>query len=268
MAIIKNEIPILEFDTEQTAVLNPTHENLGLNLPKKCVFAFLGAYIDEYASKSDTKQVSTFESATKHYPIYITKYKGEDIVLCQAPVGAAAATQILDWLIGYGVREVISAGSCGALEKFPESTFLVPNKALRDEGTSYHYAPPSRFVEISEKARKAIEETILEHSMKYQEVITWSTDGFFRETKEKVAYRKSEGCAVVEMECSALAACADFRGANIYFDIRINKDMYAFENCFYSVGILRFRFGCLKREFYEFYISLLAKVAFENLHMF
>lgn len=59
MAIIKNEIPILEFDTEQTAVLNPTHENLGLNLPKKCVFAFLGAYIDEYASKSDTKQVST-----------------------------------------------------------------------------------------------------------------------------------------------------------------------------------------------------------------
>lgn len=169
MAIIKNEIPILEFDTEQTAVLNPTHENLGLNLPKKCVFAFLGAYIDEYASKSDTKQVSTFESATKHYPIYITKYKGEDIVLCQAPVGAAAATQILDWLIGYGVREVISAGSCGALEKFPESTFLVPNKALRDEGTSYHYAPPSRFVEISEKARKAIEETILEHSMNSHE---------------------------------------------------------------------------------------------------
>ena len=52
MAIIKNEIPILEFDTEKTAVLNPTHENLGLNLPKKCVFAFLGAYIDEYASKS------------------------------------------------------------------------------------------------------------------------------------------------------------------------------------------------------------------------
>ena len=35
---------------------------------------------------------------------------------------------------------------------------------------------------------------------------------FIRETKEKVAYRKSEGCAVVEMECSALAACANFRG--------------------------------------------------------
>ena len=213
MSIVKNEIPILEFDTEQTAVINPTHEELDLRLPPKCVFAFLDAYIDEYASKAKARKVSEFVSATKSYPIYITNYKGEDIVLCQAPVGAAPAAQILDWLIGYGVREIISAGSCGVLEDFPESTFLVPNKALRDEGASYHYAPPSRFMEISERARKAIEETLLEHEMRYKEVITWSTDGFFRETKEKVAYCKSEGCSVVEMECSALAAVSAFRGA-------------------------------------------------------
>lgn len=213
MSIIKNKIPILEFDTEQTAILNPTHENLGLKLPEKCVFAFLGAYMDEYANRVHAKQISIFVSATKPYPIYIMAYKGEDIVLCQAPVGAAAATQILDWLIGYGVREIISAGSCGVLEPFQEHTFLIPSKALRDEGTSYHYAPPSRFIDINDKARKAIKEAILDHGMRYQEVITWSTDGFYRETKEKVAYRKSEGCSVVEMECSALAACASFRNA-------------------------------------------------------
>jgi len=213
MGILKNEIPILEFDPQQTAVINPTHEALDLHLPRKCVFAFLGDYIDIYARKTETRLVSHFVSATKEYPIYITKHKGDDIVLCQAPVGAAPSAQILDWLIGYGVREIISAGSCGALDAFPESTFLVPEKALRDEGTSYHYAPPTRFMEISETARSAIRETILEHGMKYQEVTTWSTDGFFRETREMVAYRKSEGCSVVEMECSALAACAAFRGA-------------------------------------------------------
>lgn len=212
MSIEKNEIPILEFDTEQTAVIDPTHENLDLRLPRKCVFAFLGDYIDRYASQTGSKQVSFFVSATKNYPIYITRYKGEDIVLCQAPVGAAAAVQILDWLIGYGVREIISAGSCGVLESFPESTFLIPCKALRDEGTSYHYAPPSRYIEVDKRARKAIEETISERGMKYQEVVSWSTDGFYRETKEKVLYRKSEGCSVVEMECSALAACASMRG--------------------------------------------------------
>ncbi len=213
MSITKNEIPILEFDSEQTAVVAPTHEKLDLHLPGKCVFAFLGEYIDEYASKAKARKVSEYVSATKSYPVYIMEHKGEEVVLCQAPVGAAAAAQILDWLIGYGVREIISAGSCGALETFPESTFLVPNRALRDEGASYHYAPPSRFMEISEKARKAIEETVTQHGMKYQEVVTWSTDGFYRETKEKVAYRKSEGCSVVEMECSALAAVSAFRGA-------------------------------------------------------
>ena len=213
MSIIKHEIPLLEYDPAQTAVVNPTHEKLGLKLPEKCVFAFLGEYIDAYANKTGARLVSHFASATKHYPIYIALYKGKEITLCQAPVGAAAAAQILDWLIGYGVREIISAGSCGVLEDFPEGSFLVPFRALRDEGTSYHYAPPSRFMEISETARKAIAETIVEHGMKYREVVTWSTDGFFRETKEKLAYRKSEGCSVVEMECSALAAVAALRGA-------------------------------------------------------
>jgi len=141
------------------------------------------------------------------------QYKGEEICLCQAPVGAAPAAQILDWLIGYGVRKVISAGCCGGLEDFPENTFLVPRRALRDEGTSYHYAPPSRYMEVNEQALNAIRKTLTEHGLTYTEVTTWSTDGFYRETKEKVAYRKEEGCTVVEMECSALAACAQMRGA-------------------------------------------------------
>ena len=213
MSILKNEIPILEFDSARTAVIDPEHENLDLKLPRKCVFAFLGDYIEEFSRKNGAQQVSVFISATKHYPVYILNYKGQDITLCQAPVGAAPAAQILDWLMAYGVREIISAGSCGSLAAFPESTFLVPYKALRDEGTSYHYAPPSRYMEISAQARDAIKKAIVGHGMKYQEVITWSTDGFFRETREKVDYRKSEGCAVVEMECSALAACAAFRGA-------------------------------------------------------
>ena len=213
MSIIKNAIPILEFDSDQDAVVAPNHERLELVLPKKCVFAFLGGYIDEYAAQTDTRQVEEFVSATKRFPIYITEYKGEEIALCQAPVGAAPSAQLMDWLIAYGVRKIISAGSCGALEDFPEGTFLIPSKALRDEGTSYHYAPPSRFIDINPAARAAIEKTILAHGMKYQEVTTWSTDGFYRETKKKTAYRKSEGCSVVEMECAALAACAAFRDA-------------------------------------------------------
>ncbi len=45
MSIIKNAIPILEFDSDRDAVVAPNHERLELVLPKKCVFAFLGGYI-------------------------------------------------------------------------------------------------------------------------------------------------------------------------------------------------------------------------------
>lgn len=211
--IIRNEIPILEFDTDNTAVIMPTHEKLDLELPKKAVFAFLGEHIDEYAKKHGAVQVGQFLSATKNYPVYVVKHKGENICLCQAPVGSAPAAQLMDWLIGYGVREIITGGCCGALSDFEENVFLVPYKALRDEGTSYHYMKPSRFVEINTAAMKAIERTVVEHGLEYREVITWTTDGFYRETREKVAYRKQEGCEVVEMECAALAACASLRNA-------------------------------------------------------
>lgn len=212
MSIIKNDIPILEYDSDPLAVIMPDHEHIDMRLPKKAVFAFLRDDVDCYAQEHNAAVVSRFISATKEYPVYIIDVNGQQICLMQAPVGAPAAVQILDWLIAYGVREIISCGSCGVLVDMEENVFLVPYKALRDEGTSYHYLPPARFVEISEKARVAIEKTIYNHNLQYLEVITWSTDGFFRETKEKVDYRKREGCSVVEMECSALAACAQRRG--------------------------------------------------------
>jgi len=226
MSIIKNEIPILEFDTDNTAVIMPSHEGLSMSLPPKAVFAFLGDTIDDYAKRHNAKLVGRFESATKVYPVYVLDSDGQDICLMQAPVGAPAAVQILDWLISYGVRIVFSAGSCGVLEDLDENLFLVPVKALRDEGTSYHYVAPTRFIDISKDSLKAVEKALNSLGLPYKEVVTWSTDGFFRETKDKIEYRKSEGCSVVEMECSALAACAQMRGV-IWGEILYTADTLA-----------------------------------------
>lgn len=209
--IQKHEIPLLEFDTDEIAVIQPTHEHLPLQLPKKAVYAFLGEHIDAFAAAHHAEQVAEFVSETKKFPIYVVPYQGESICLCQAPVGSAPAAQIMDWLIGYGVREIITGGCCGDLVGMAENVFLIPKKALRDEGTSYHYLSPSRYVEIDHSARCAIAKTLHAHGLPCQEVVTWTTDGFYRETAEKVAYRKAEGCQVVEMECAALAAVAAFR---------------------------------------------------------
>ena len=95
----------------------------------------------------------------------------------------------------------------------PENIFLIPTRALRDEGASYHYVAPSRYIEVDCRALTAIETVLRQASIPYQEVMTWSTDGFYREKPDKVAYRIEEGCSVVEMECAALAAVAQLRDA-------------------------------------------------------
>ena len=210
--IQKHAIPILEFDDNPQAVIMPNHEGLDLQLPKKCIYAFLEEEIDRYAQEVEADCVGEFVSATKTYPVYVINYKGEKVCLVQAPVGSAPAAQFMDWLIGYGVEKIISTGTCGVLTNIEENAFLVPVRALRDEGASYHYVAPSRYIEMQIEAVSAIEQVLEQLGIPYEEVMTWSTDGFYRETAEKVAYRKEEGCAVVEMECAALAAVAQLRG--------------------------------------------------------
>ena len=210
--IQKHAIPILEFDDNPQAVIMPNHEGLDLQLPKKCIYAFLEGEIDRYAQEVEADCVGEFVSATKTYPVYVMDYKGEKVCLAQAPVGSAPVAQFMDWLIGYGVEKIISTGTCGVLANIEENAFLVPVRALRDEGTSYHYASPSRYMDVHIEAVSAIEQVLEQLGIPYEEDMTWSTDGFYRETAEKVAYRKEEGCAVVEMECAALAAVAQLRG--------------------------------------------------------
>ncbi|MBR3997718.1 MAG: nucleoside phosphorylase [Clostridia bacterium] len=213
MAVHKHPIPILEYDDNPNAVIMPDHAQYSFCLPEVAVFAFLGNTIDRYAARMGLEVIGHFETITKIFPVYRMCTADTEICLCQAPQGAAASVQFLDWLIGYGVKKIITAGSCWALTDLPENVFLVPARALRDEGASYHYLPPERFVETDPTVRDAIETVLRERGLPYIECTTWTTDGFFRETREKVEYRKAEGCSTVEMECAGLAACARFRGA-------------------------------------------------------
>ena len=170
--IHKHAIPILEFDDNPQAVIMPNHEGLDLKLPKKCIYAFLEEEIDRFAQEVGAECVGTFISATKTYPVYVMSYKGEEVCLAQAPVGSAPAAQFMDWLIGYGVEKIISTGTCGVLTNIEENAFLVPVRALRDDGASYHYAPPSRYMDVNIEAISAIEQVLEQLGVPYEEVMT------------------------------------------------------------------------------------------------
>lgn len=209
--IRKHTIPILEYDDEPMAIImNDRHE---VTLPRRAVFAFLGDPVDEYAANNGAEILEVYHTIGRDTNIYRIRHRGEELCLCRAPLGGSAAVQLLDFLLGHGVKQVIATGSCGALAPLPENAFLLPVKALRDEGASYHYLPPARYAETSSRLRRIMAQVLEAHGLSWAECVSWTTDGFYRETEDLVAYRREEGCLVVEMECASMAACARFRGA-------------------------------------------------------
>ena len=202
--------PILEYDYSTWAVLEPGHRNLGIELPACAALPFLGDIVDEYAREHGFPVIATFETFTKSFPIYKVS---ENTCLCQAPLGAPMAVALMDWMIAYGVRSVVSTGACGALIDLPENAFIVPRRALRDEGTSYHYMPPARWSYLDENTQQRIAAALEAAGIPYVERDTWTTDAIYRETIDKVRRSRAEGCGVVDMECAAMSACAEFRNA-------------------------------------------------------
>jgi len=212
MPLVKHAYPIIEHDIEKIAILMPNRHNR-FQFPKKCVYGFLGDYIHDYAKEHNLEILGEFRSMMKMYPVYKTTKSGQEIALCAAMLGAPAATAILDWLIAHGVGEIMAIGGCGTLADIPENEMLIPTAAIRDEGTSYHYLPPAREITLDPQAANAAKQALDGLGIRSEFVKTWTTDAIYRETKDMVNFRKSEGCAVVEMECAAMAACAEFRGA-------------------------------------------------------
>ncbi|MBR4707381.1 MAG: nucleoside phosphorylase [Pseudobutyrivibrio sp.] len=211
--IIKHEIPVLEYDDQSLEVIPPSHELNNLVLPKKCLFAFLGDVVDKYAKEHNAKVVEEFETFSHIVNIYVLNNGDEEICLVQPIIGAPAAGSLLDVLIACGCQQIIAVGSCGVLADLPENAFIVPTRALRAEGTSYHYLPASRFIELDTEPVEVIESCFKDHNLPFVTCTTWTTDAFFRETKDMVKHRLDEGCSVVEMECAALAAVSRKRGA-------------------------------------------------------
>ncbi len=230
MPVVKHPYPILEYDTEPHGIIRPNRHSRG-NLPPVCVMTFFREVLDRFIEERPCEIANTYGSETGSFPAYVTQYKGVELCVIRADVGSAAIAMMADFLIGYGVRHLIVCGGCGVLCDIPAGDVIVPTVALRDEGASYHYLPPSRDITLDADMVAVIEQTLREHGVPYVTCKTWTTDGFYRETPDMITYRKEEGCKVVEMECATLAAVARFRGTGfgqlLYSgDILVDYDNY------------------------------------------
>ena len=205
--------PILEFDPDTTAFIEP-HELLQpIDISRRCVLCFFQDVLQELLSAGQLHFVHNLGSEIGHNPVYKMSVDRVQIAVVHPGVGAPLAAGFLDELIALGCRDFIACGGCGVLDgAIGLGHVVVPATAVRDEGTSYHYLPPSREVAANPAAVQAIEQALQKHHVPYVVGKTWTTDAVYRETPTRIARRRAEGCHVVEMEAAAFFAVAQFRG--------------------------------------------------------
>ena len=200
---------MIEFIDEK-GIISPEKRDLGA---VTAVTTFSTHLFDELKKLYKLKQIAVIPGGID-VPVYEFNVDGKLFVAYQSPVGAPAAVSALEEVAGGSVKNVIAFGICGALENIPTRRLIVPDKAFRDEGTSYHYCPPSDYIEL--KNSGIVEKHLASCGLKTVVGGTWTTDGFYRETRTRADYMRSRGCIAVDMESAALQAACDYRGYNFY----------------------------------------------------
>ena len=225
--IESREFPILEFDENKEALINPVmlRDHYGM-FPERLVITFFKDIINQLLEEEKIKYYQTLAGEND---LVVYKFCDSDTLIFHGVVGGAATGGFLDELIGLGVNKIMFCGGGGVLRNdITVGKLLVVDGAIRDDGMSYHYAAPSRIIKTDEEAKKTICSYLESINADYLVGLTWTTDAFFRETKEKIQLRKAEGALVVEMEQAGCIAVADFRnvkyGAVIYCGDDVSMD--------------------------------------------
>lgn len=203
------------FDDKSEAIINPKITDNLIEVDA-CVVTF-SYVIEKYVLDNfDCKKIGEFKFSTGITPIYQINYNNKKFAFYKTYVGAPACVgSIEDTLAVIKTKKYIVFGGAGCLDKeIAHGKIMIPTEAYRDEGTSYHYAKAEDYIKIRNFAK--VEEFMKSKNIPYVLGKTWTTDSFFRETKNNFEKRKSEGCISVDMECSAIQAMSDFRGLEFY----------------------------------------------------
>lgn len=203
-----------EFNANKLAVINPADCVKPVkDFPQVVVSCFSYTTFDRLVEQTQAKIIANVHIAHMDIPVYQAEYQGKSIALAQSCVGAPAACAILEDLFAMGAQKAVIFGTCGVLDRnIGDCSVIIPVTAMRDEGTSFHYAPPADEIAVNEKYRDAFIELLREVGCSYTVGKAWTTDAAYRETRDKVNRRRESGCICVDMECSAVAALCDFRG--------------------------------------------------------
>lgn len=171
--------------------------------------------------------------ACYHTGLYDFEYEAIRFGIIGCAVGASFAVLVAEELFASGCRLLISVTSSGViLPNRQPPYFVLIERALRDEGTSFHYRPPSKYSYIDQSLLDGLDEAFGGTSIAVTQGATWTTDAPFRETRAAVEHAKKEGILAVEMEAAALYAFAGARRKAVICFAYVTNQMATIEGDF------------------------------------
>jgi uridine phosphorylase len=180
--------------------------------PQGVIFCYQQQLLDYVLERHKTTRVKKSYGET----YLLNETNNRIAILGKFGIGAPVVVTLLEELIAFGARRFISLGTAGTLQKnLNIGELVVCNRAIRDEGTSYHYLKPSKYAHASAEMTGRIKRALDEAGKKYIVGTSWTTDAPYRETVAEARQYQKEGVVTVEMEASALFAVAQFRGVEM-----------------------------------------------------
>ena len=209
---------LTQFDPARHAVIDPDMIFDPIpGFPQTIVSVFSRELFDRLVELLGGEEITGTHDVDGHWPIYRVRYGGCEVAFVKARLGAPACVGLFEDVLALGGRRIILTGNCGVLDPaIRDLGLIVPRRAIRDEGTSYHYAPAADTIEVNREYAPLFESLCQEFGYPYVEGTTWTTDAFYRETPNKVKARREAGAITVEMECAAMQAMCDFRGVSFF----------------------------------------------------
>ena len=171
--------------------------------------------------------------ACYHTDLYRFAHAGHAYGIIGCAVGASFAVLIAEELFASGCKLLLSMTSAGQIVASQAPPyFVVIERALRDEGTSYHYMPPSDYAKADVALATSAHQALLAAQIPALAGATWTTDAPFRETAEAIDAAREAGLLAVEMEAAALYAFAKARGKAVLCFAHVTNQMGRVDNDF------------------------------------
>jgi purine-nucleoside phosphorylase len=195
-----------------------------LIIPEICILDPDGD-IEAYVIEKHNAQLNK-AWACYHSKLFEFTYKSIKVGIIGKAVGASFAVLLAEQLFASGCKLLLSMTSAGQLiQTVAPPYFILIEKSIRDEGTSYHYLPPAEFSFIGNALKEKLNGAFDGLGLKIFSGTTWTTDAPYRETEDVINFYKGEAIHAVEMEASALYAFAEARNKPVICFAHVTNQM-------------------------------------------